>query len=504
VGLRLRVTARGLAPVFAVPVLGVLALPFAFNSLARGAQEALSAAARGSIPQDAATRTTELITTFGLAALPLVVVGGVGLGLAIRARGPLLRLVYAPAAVYLGVVVALVAAGEYTGSHRYLYPALPAFALLAAAALDRQPAVTRLLTAAAAGLLAVAFLPVFAGFGNANAGLVEAGRAASGSPGVLITDSPVVAYYSHKMPSEITGSQALPPDRDAAIAWIRRRGVTEVVVEDISYYRATAVFPDLATGTATPPFEPLGDERLYQAPGGKAVFAYRLGAALNQEVIFPGVSAAITPSPAEGKSAPLAKGVTLVVDGANVAGEGMGFGVPIVHYADGWVYPRTVSVLDMSSGDQAVWKCVFQLDEMGGDAMHDYAFVPVASRGSIEVTYTVDSSGISVVVRPIALAPGYSQVAILNEESAAFDNVADPTATRTGGDFGRWVPMSGDWARLRSAAAGVEWSLPALPDAQLYAGRELSPPGFDWSGLDYVFDGPFTGAAYKIHVQEAR
>jgi hypothetical protein len=321
---------------------------------------------------------------------------------------------------------------------------------------------------------------------------------------VLITDSPVVAYYSHKMPSEITGSQALPPDRDAAIAWIRRRGVTEVVVEDISYYRATAVFPDLATGTATPPFEPLGDERLYQAPGGKAVFAYRLGAALNQEVIFPGVSAAITPSPAEGKSAPLAKGVTLVVDGANVAGEGMGFGVPIVHYADGWVYPRTVSVLDMSSGDQAVWKCVFQLDEMGGDAMHDYAFVPVASRGSIEVTYTVDSSGISVVVRPIALAPGYSQVAILNEESAAFDNVADPTATRAGGDFGRWVPMSGDWARLRSAAAGVEWSLPALPDAQLYAGRELSPPGFDWSGLDYVFDGPFTGAAYKIHVQEAR
>ena len=39
---------------------------------------------------------------------------------------------YVPALVYLGAVVVLVAAGEYTGSHRYLYPALPSLALLAA------------------------------------------------------------------------------------------------------------------------------------------------------------------------------------------------------------------------------------------------------------------------------------------------------------------------------------------------------------------------------------
>ena len=503
-GLRQRVTARGLAPVFAVPALAVLALPFAFNSLARGAQEVLSATARGSLPQDAATRAIELLTTFGLAALPLLALGAMGLALAARARGPALRFVYAPAAVYLVVVVALVAAGQYSGSHRYLYPALPAFALLAASALDRQPAVTRVLTAAAAGMLAVAFLPIFTSFGAENSGLIAAGRAASGSPGVLITDSPVVAYYSHKTPAEITGSQALPPDRDAALAWMRSLGVTEVVVEDISYYRATALFPDLAAGNPTPPFERIGDERLYQAPGGKTVFAYRLGAGLYQQAVYPGVDVAIKPSPAKGKSAPLAKGATLVVNGASIAGEGMGFGVPIVRYPDGWVYPRTVSVLDLSSGDQAVWRCVFQVDEIGGDAVHDYSFVPIASRGSIEVTYTVDSTGISIVVRPLSLAAGYTQVAVLNEESATFDDVAGPAATHTGADFGRWMPMSGDWARLRSAAADVEWSLPALPGAQLYAGRELSLPAFDWAGLDYVFDGPFTGVAYRIHVQQAR
>src|SRR5439155_17807364 len=141
-------------------------------------------------------------------------------------------------------------------------------------------------------------------------------------------------------------------------------------------------------------------------------------------------------------------------------------------------------------------------DEIGGDAVHDYAFEPIPSRGAIEVTYTVDATGISVAVRPINLSPGYSQVAILNEESAAFDNVADPGRTLVGPAFGRWVPIAGGWARLRSASLGVEWSVPQIAGAQLYAGRELSPPGFDWAGLDYIFDGPFAGATYRITVQQ--
>ncbi len=496
------------AAVFALPVVAVLALiPLgtlpALRSVERGAQEVLSATARGSLPDGAAARLAELASTFGLAALPLVVLAVVGVALVLK-QSAMLRFVYAPAAVYLIVVFALVAGGAYTGSHRYLYPALPALALLAAAALDRQPAITRLAAAGATALLALAFLPVFNGFAGADAGLVAAGRAASGSPGMLVTDSAVVAYYSHKQPADITGSQVLPPDRDAAIAWLRTHGVTEVVVEDISYYRAAQVFPELAVGQATPPFAPLGDERDYQAAAGKNVFAYRLGAALDQQVIFPGVDGVIRPVPQQGKTAPLAKGVCLVVGGFNATGEGMGFGVPIVHYADGWVYPRTVRVLDLSDGTRAVWRSVFQLDEIGGDALHGYNFVPIASRGSVEVTYSVDAGGISIVVRPILLEPGYNQVAILNEQAAAFDDAAGPGQSLSGAAFGRWVPIAGDWARLRSGTLGVEWSVPALAGAQLYAGRELAAPGFDWAGLDYLFDGSFAGATYRITVQKAR
>jgi hypothetical protein len=407
---------------------------------------------------------------------------------------------------YLVAIVVLVGAGVYSGSHRYLYLALPSLALLAAGALDRQPAVTRLATAAAGGLLALAFIPVFASFAAGNNGLIAAGRAVSGSPGTLVTDSPVAAYYSGKPPDQITGSQTMPLDRASALSWLREHGVSELILENISYYRATEVFPDLAGGAASQPFEPLGNQAFYQAPGGKEVHVYRTGAALGQQSLVPGITVAIDPSPQQGKTALLAKGCTLIVGGRSAAGEGMGLGVPIVRYADGWVFPRTATTVDLSSGSLTRWQRVFELDEIGGNALPGggFDFTPIASRGEIAVTYTVDGTGITVEVQPLDIAPGYTQVGILNEESGAFNDFADTSQTLIGHAFGSWVPVSGDWARLRSGSLDVEWSVPAIPGAQLYGGREVAAPSFDWAGLDYVFDGPFTGARYHINVQEAR
>jgi hypothetical protein len=102
------------------------------------------------------------------------------------------------------------------------------------------------------------------------------------------------------------------------------------------------------------------------------------------------------------------------------------------------------------------------------------------------------------------LVPGYLELGILNEQSAAFDNFADQNQTLIGPEFGRWIPVNGTWARLRSATFGVEWSVPAIPGAHLNGGRELSPPGFDWAGLDYLFDAPPAAVTYQITVQAAR
>jgi hypothetical protein len=488
----------------AIAVLVFLQLGFApaSHSVARGSIEVASATARGSLQPGALARVFELAQTFGLAGLPLFAFGAVGLWGAVSR--PSMRFLHVPALVYLAAVFGLVAIGAYTGSHRYLYPALPSLALLAAGALDRHVATVRVAAVAAAGLLTVAFLPVFSSFASDNAGLITAGRAASGSDGLLVTDSPVVAFYSHKPPAEITGSQQLPLDRAAAIDWMRGHGVTEVVVENIGYYRATTVFPELASGRPSQPFEALGQQSRYQVFGGKTVYAYRLGTALSQQSIYPGVDATIAPPSGQGKTTPLAKGVSLKVAGTSIAGEGMGFGVPIVRYSDGWVYPRSSATVDLSTPSSTAWKRTFELDEIGGDAAHGYSFVPIASRGAVEVTYTVDATGVSVAVRPLWLAPGVMQVGILNEQSAAFDDFADQKRTLIGGQFPIWVSVEGGWARVRSASLGVEWSAPAIDGAELHAGRELKLPDFNWAGLDYLFPAAFTGTSYHINVQEAR
>ena len=489
----IRSHARARTLAWAVPALGVLVflqLGFApaSHSVARGSVEVMSATARGSIPAGVGARLLELLSTFGLAALPLVAFGGLGAVTAWRRRpSAAWRFVYLPAIAYLVVVVALVGLGVYTGSHRYLYPALPAMALLAAAALDRYTGAVQVVAVAATAALGVAFLPVFWSFGDQNAGLVAAGRAAGVSPGMLMTDSPVVAYYSHKQPSEVTGSQALPAERERALAWLREHDVTAVVLEDISYYRATAAFPDLASGNASPPFMSVGEQRSYQVASGKPVYVYRLWPDLSLDAVE------------QGKTAALAKGLTM---GQSGTGEGMGFGVPIAHYPDGWVYSRTATTVQVSPTS---WKRTFELDEIGGDAAHAYSFVPIASRGEVEVTYALNADVVAITVRPVWLAPGYLEVGILNEQSAAFDDFAAAgSQTLTGRALGRWIPVTGQWARLRSGGLGVEWSVKTIPGAALYAGREDAPPDFDWAGLDYMFSAPFAGVSYQINVQEAR
>ncbi|HEY2599345.1 MAG TPA: glycosyltransferase [Candidatus Dormibacteraeota bacterium] len=495
-------------PAIALLILMQLGFAPASHSLARGSVEVLSATARGSIAGSAVGRLIELAGTLGLAALPLFALGAVGLIRVLRRRRPedraSLTFLHVPALVYLAAVAGLVTFGAYTGSHRYLYPALPSLALLAAAALERHVTALRVASVAAGGLLAIGFIPVFASFAADNTGLIAAGKAAGGIPGVLATDSPVAAFYSGKPPAELVGSQNLPRDPAEAIGWMRTNGVTALVLEDIGYYRATAVFPELASGMATGPFESLGNQNSYQAAAGKRVFAYRFGSGLLMQSIFPGVTAAMSPMPAAGKTAPLAKGLSLRVGSNDIAGEGMGFGAPIVHYQDGWVYSRTAVTIDLSTPTTTIWKRTFALDEIGGDAAHRYAFVPVASRGSIEVTYTVNATGIGVAVSALELDPGYTELGILNELSAAFTDFAEPGHTFIGSAFGIWTPATGGYARLRSGSLGLEWSMPQLPGAQLHAGREVASPDFNWAGLDYIFPAPFMSISYSINVGAAK
>jgi len=465
------------------------------HSLSRAASEVTSAAARGSVGADPATRGLQFLGFFALASLPVVVLAPLGFvrDLHDPAARRRLAILHAPALLYLAAVAALVFLGIYTGSHRYLYPALPSLALLAATALRgvRMPARVGALVGAL--LVSVAFLPVLQSFGALDDGLVRAGEVAARVPGGLLTDSPVAAYWSGKRPSGIRGSRGLPANPDAAVDLLRSEGVGSLVLEDISYYGANAVFPGLAAGRGASPFAPIGNSADYSVAGGKAVSVYRL----TSEPRF------LRSAAGQGKTVSLARGAVLEVGGAGRGGEGVGFGVPLVRYPDGDWFAGTGVLSTPRAAGPGGWRTDFALDRRG--VANDTAFAPVSSRGSVQVTYRVVGTDLEVSVRVAELLPGYSEFILLNEQSSAFDDYADASQTLRGPAVGSWTPVVGDWARFRSGALGIEWSMPRLPGAVgFHAAREVRSPDLDFSGLEYSFGPGFAGADYTIRVGEAR
>ena len=475
---------------------------FATHSVMRAAVEASSASARNSIPVQPVTRAAAFVGYLAVASLPVAVFAPFGFLRSPKGDWAITRLLYAPSLLYLGVVIGLVGLGIYSGSHRYYYPALPALAIIAAAALDQAPAILRSVAVIAAAAVAIAFIPIFVALSAENAGLVAAGEAASRIPGALLTDSPVAAYWSHKPVAAIYGSQNLPSGRQAAVRWLQDNGIRALVLEDVSYYRATAVFPDLVAGGNESPFVPVGGRTAFTVAGGKQVHVYELGRPTFE--LTPGIQATVGTGawPEQGKSAPLAKGLVLLGPSGEMAGEGLGFGVPIVQFADGWWFPGSGSSITIGSSS---WVKTFDLDmhEKDGNDGHFERFEPGPSHGRVVVTYTPRTSGIDVLVQVAYLEAGAGQFVILNEQSAAFDDYADSRVQVAGKAIGSWSPIEGAWARFRSGQLGTEWEVPAPPEAGFYRARELRSPGIDFSGLEYVFAPGFHGVDYQITVRRA-
>ena len=492
------------APALVLAVTMQAVFGFASHSVARAAVEVGSATARGSVAADPVLRGGSFLGYFALASLPMVALAPFGFARSLRGRP--LTLLALPSLLYLAIVAALVFAGVYTGSHRYYYPALPGLALAAAAAVDRVRLPLALVPAGAAALMAAAFVPVLNGLAADNRGLVAAGTSASVLPGALLTDSPAAAYWSHKPPSEIYGSRVLPAGRGAALDWMRSRDVGGLVLENIDYYRAHAVLPDLMAGASSPPFLAVGSPTEYAVPGGKDVHVYDL----RRAVLVPADGIGVTTDqgawPARTKTAPLAKGPVLQVRGQDAAGGGMGFGVPIARFADGWWFPGPSSQLEMTpQGDG--WTRTYDLTmrEVDDPAGHFVRFAASPTHGQVRVTYRVRRGGLAVQVRVLGLAPGVQQVVVLNEESSAFDDYADGTTTRIGDAIGSRTPITAAYARFRSDALDVEWAVPAppRPTGQFVAEREARGSAIDFSGLEWEFGPDFSSVDYAISIRRA-
>lgn len=498
-----------LAPALGLAVALEVGFGFASHSVARAALETSSAVMRGSVPAAPLARSGEFLGYLALASLPVAVLAPFGLAAELRrpGSGALVRLLYLPALAYLAAVTALIFAGVYSGSHRYYDPSLPALALLGAAALDRLPRPVALAAAWAAAAVTIGYLPVFGGLAADNRGLALAGRTAGAVPGALLTDSPVAAYWSRKPPSRIHGSRELPPGRAQAVGMLRAQGVGTVVVEDVGYYRATLVLPDLARGSPAAPFITLGDEPSYEVPGGKRVFAYgldRTRAPLSGTGLDVAVAAGVR-SPAVGKTAQLGKGAVLEAGTRGLAGGGLGFGVPIARFDDGWWYPGRDTTLQAGAQGEWVEEFDLSLHEVDGADGRFLRFVPGPSHGHFAVTYRIYGVWLHVGVLPEGVAGGVRQVVVLNEESSAFDDYADGSTTRLGDAVGSWTPVTGGWARFQDTGLHAEWEIDAPPTpAGFQAARELGPAlGIDFSGLEMIYGPAFAGADYDVKVRRS-
>ena len=89
---------------------------------------------------------------------------------------------------------------------------------------------------------------------------------------ILISESPIAAYFSGYAPDRILGSRWIPDNRSQALLFLKTNAAY-IVYMGVPYYRLRTLFPELQNGSSTPDFTLLFDAGGVQ-PGTHAVFVY--------------------------------------------------------------------------------------------------------------------------------------------------------------------------------------------------------------------------------------
>jgi len=233
------------------------------------------------------------------------------------------------------------------------------------------------------------------------------------------------------------------------------------------------------------------------------------------------------------ETAALQKGLVLMLDGKELVEEGMGFGLPVVKFADKTFFSSTAHVsMHTVESCQIVCK-VFSLDtvsfkKFGNSTFIDDSvysalrkaferlylkhkkikpvfnklmelrhkakirtiFVKVTPRGIITVTYTFHPSSIDVRVDFSKLAlTKCKEILLLNEQgSSFFSKYRDTNEANLGGNrIGAWEALDADKACLSTDDEALFFCLKKIKGAKLYRGWEQTRNRFSWAGLSYSF-----------------
>jgi hypothetical protein len=251
-------------------------------------------------------------------------------------------------------------------------------------------------------------------------------------------------------------------------------------------------------------------------------------------------------------TARLQKGLLLLDEGRDLAGEGVGFGVPILKRGALTIFPGGVQLAERQDGPSRVITATFQMNLVerlagtrGGSPSHRsfYAvrdllaalhrrwpalrgfltatsnavrrrrgwvttFEETMTRATLAVTYSVDgdSGRIRVAVDTTGLPErGITEVVVMNELGARhFDLYLDSAGARLRGrDIGTWNEVSAARASFASTASHVAFSVRQVEGAKLYRGRELVGSRLAWSGFAYSLRPARESFAFEVRIERA-
>jgi len=246
------------------------------------------------------------------------------------------------------------------------------------------------------------------------------------------------------------------------------------------------------------------------------------------------------------KIADLQKGLIFVNNGAEVVGEGTGFGVPILKYPDETYFSSSSSLHVSKQDTLTIVRKEFHMDAVARnklrnvklenrkarasinilsnmyqrhghfrflilkDLLHTLgvhaSFVRVPARGKVTTIYHVQDKSINVKVDfSLVKKTNLRKIFVLNEQSSLFFRAySDSDGLRlTDENIGAWEDVKARWARITDYYGKVGFSLMSVNGSFLRRGREYLRDLMDWVGLDYEIS-PNRGIfEYEIGIVES-
>ena len=229
--------------------------------------------------------------------------------------------------------------------------------------------------------------------------------------------------------------------------------------------------------------------------------------------------------------APLQKGLVLVFDGEELIEEGVGFGVPVVKYADKTYFSSSAEVYVQENGNLCTLEKRFTLDTVSrkrfwkasyiNDGFYSFfhklfnkaykghksltpvfirtmelrralkiqtEFVKVKPRGLIKFKYSFQPNTIKINVDLSDLElHGCREILLLNEQgSNYFRKYTDTNGLKLFDEkIGAWEIVRAKEATLSDDKDALEFTLESSSMAELFRGLERIKGRFSWAGLSY-------------------